>query len=362
MAQPSIFIGSSSEGLEVARAIQYQLRNDASVTVWNEGIFGLSQNYLQSLIDSLDKFNYAILVFTADDTVISRDETSPATRGNVLFELGLFMGKLGRSRTFVVYDTHKRPNVISDLSGVTFAPYDGSNSDASHDGSNSERLLSALGPACFEIRRSLVGAMREDISERPKIQKIDNPSILCASSTQYEAQGFEQDINIIKAAFPQCLVEHQVNSSRLQALLTGNRFDIVHILGFIHPKTGECVLSELEEISEEFYTKIKFGKFVLENVDSIKAEGFANFIKETKARLVVLATCDSLLLAVHLARVTNVIASTDWAKIQDIVKWEESFYSLLAQGRSLSDAFDLAKAATAAPMILLMRSDISFAR
>jgi hypothetical protein len=353
MAQPSIFIGSSSEGLEVARAIQYQLRKEARVTVWNEGVFDLSQNYLQSLIDSLDNFDHAILVFTADDTVISRDETSPATRGNVLFELGLFMGKLGRSRTFVVYDTHKRPNVISDLSGVTFAPY---------DGSNSEDLLSAVGPACFDIRRALVGAMQEDISERPKIQKIDNPSILCASSIQYEAQGFEQDINIIKAAFPQCLVEHQVNSSRLQALLTGNRFDIVHILGFIHPKTGECVLSELEELSEEFYTKIKFGKIVLENVDSIKAEGFANFIKETKARLVVLAMCDSLLLAVHLARVTNVIASTDWAKIQDIVKWEESFYSLLAQGRSLSDAFDLAKAATAAPMILLMRSDISFAR
>lgn len=144
---PSVFIGSSTEGLDVARALQYQLRDVAKVTLWNEGIFWLGQNYLEALTSALDRFNLAILIFRADDTITSRDETSHSTRGNVLFELGLFMGRLGRSRTFVVYDTHKPPRVISDLKGITFAPYDG--------GGSEEDLLTSVGPACFEIRRAI---------------------------------------------------------------------------------------------------------------------------------------------------------------------------------------------------------------
>ena len=41
--KPNIFIGSSSEGLPVARAIQTELVTDAYVPVWNQGVFGLGQ-------------------------------------------------------------------------------------------------------------------------------------------------------------------------------------------------------------------------------------------------------------------------------------------------------------------------------
>jgi len=145
--KPSIFIGSSSEGLEVAQAIQFQLKSDANVTVWNEGLFGLSQNYLQVLTDAVDTFDFAILVFRAEDKIISRGVTSTAARGNVIFELGLFMGRLGPTRTFVVYDNHHKPDVISDLAGISFASYDGSKSDD---------ILSAVGPACFLIRQEII--------------------------------------------------------------------------------------------------------------------------------------------------------------------------------------------------------------
>jgi hypothetical protein len=136
----------SSEGLEVAQAIQYQLRNDAEVVLWNEGVFALSHGYLETLLNTVKQFDYGVFVLRSDDTLVSRGSESGTTRGNVLFELGMFYGHLGRSRTFAVYDSTARPGVISDLHGVSFAPY---------DGSRTSDIVSAVGPACFSIRQEL---------------------------------------------------------------------------------------------------------------------------------------------------------------------------------------------------------------
>ena len=145
-----IFVGSSSEGLPVARAIQQDLSKDASVTVWDEGVLGLGQSALASLVTSLRSFDCAILVFRADDEMISRDNANLVTRDNVLFELGLFMGQLGPKRTFVVYDRAKPAKIMSDLSGITFATYDGTND-----------LPSSVAPACNLIRQEMGAAQVE---------------------------------------------------------------------------------------------------------------------------------------------------------------------------------------------------------
>ena len=144
--KPKVFIGSSSEGLDVARALQFQLADAAEVVLWNEGVFALSQGYLETLISSVKQFDCGIFVLRSDDALVSRGTESRTTRGNVLFELGLFYGNLGQSRTFAVYDSSSRPGVISDLHGISFAPY---------DGSRPNDLASAVGPACYLIRQEL---------------------------------------------------------------------------------------------------------------------------------------------------------------------------------------------------------------
>ncbi|HEX8274205.1 MAG TPA: TIR domain-containing protein [Longimicrobiaceae bacterium] len=119
----SMFVGSSAEGLQIARAIQVGLDYDCEVTLWNQGVFGLGEGTLETLVKLLDRFDFAILVLTPDDLIKSRGESTQAPRDNVLFELGLFMGGIGRDRTFVVHDRTAQLRLPSDLAGVTTATF-----------------------------------------------------------------------------------------------------------------------------------------------------------------------------------------------------------------------------------------------
>ena len=122
--RPSVFIGSSSEGLKIAKTLQVLLQHPCEVTIWSQGVFGLSQGTLESLVNALDAYDFAILVLTADDLVTSRAASASVPRDNVLFELGLFMGGLGRNRTFIVYDRTADLKLPSDLAGVAAATFE----------------------------------------------------------------------------------------------------------------------------------------------------------------------------------------------------------------------------------------------
>src|SRR5262252_1016698 len=100
---PSLFIGSSSEGLVVAQHMQLELELVAEPTIWSQGVFKPSGTTLASLTMQARKFEFAVLVLTPDDLLIKREKQTPFPRDNVLFELGLFVGTLGTERTFIVY-------------------------------------------------------------------------------------------------------------------------------------------------------------------------------------------------------------------------------------------------------------------
>lgn len=143
MARPAVFVGSSSEGLRIAQAIQVCLDPACEVELWTQGIFGLTEGTLESLLLALPRFDFAILVLTADDMVVSRGVEKVSARDNVLFELGLFIGSLGRDRTFILYDRTDPPALPSDLAGLTPATF------FPHTSGN---LVAALGAACTKIQ------------------------------------------------------------------------------------------------------------------------------------------------------------------------------------------------------------------
>lgn len=118
-----VFIGSSSEGLKIAKTLQVLLGRVAKCTIWTQGVFGLSQVTLESLIQATKKSEFAILVLTPDDLTTKRRKKKYMPRDNVVFELGLFMGALGRDKTFLVHSRDKAPDLPTDLAGVSTATF-----------------------------------------------------------------------------------------------------------------------------------------------------------------------------------------------------------------------------------------------
>ena len=144
MNKPSVFIGSSSEGLEFAKAARALLDHDAEITLWNEGFFGLGRTFIETLINALSRFDFAILVLTGDDLVNSREVEAFGPRDNVIFELGLFMGRLGRERTFILHQSNAKLKIPTDLSGMTTPTYEWPREDKAYK--------AAVGAACDSIR------------------------------------------------------------------------------------------------------------------------------------------------------------------------------------------------------------------
>lgn len=93
--KPRLFVASSSEQLDLAHAAQENLDRDAEVTVWDQGIFEPSRNTMASLLDQLDSSDFGLFIFAPDDVTAMRDRTHSTVRDNVIFELGLFAGRLG---------------------------------------------------------------------------------------------------------------------------------------------------------------------------------------------------------------------------------------------------------------------------
>jgi CRP/FNR family cyclic AMP-dependent transcriptional regulator len=142
-AYPKLFIISSTETLDVARAIQAQLEHDVFSAVWNEGAFFAGGYSLEALEKAVVESDFAVAIAQADDIVETRGSRHPTLRDNVLFELGFFMGKLTRYRTILVHQRADGLKLPSDLQGLTLASY--------VPGKGAE-LVSRLGPACTEIR------------------------------------------------------------------------------------------------------------------------------------------------------------------------------------------------------------------
>jgi len=117
-----VFIGSSSEGRHVAKHIQNALEEmGIGAALWSDQ-FAVGEPFVGSLDRILDTCNAAVMVLTPDDRVLRRGATHTVARDNLVYELGLFHGRHGRNRTFVLAtDDMKLP---SDLAGVIYLRFD----------------------------------------------------------------------------------------------------------------------------------------------------------------------------------------------------------------------------------------------
>lgn len=164
MRKPRIFIASAVESLDVADAFNVNLDHQAEVTVWKHG-FSLSQNTIDSLVKMSESVDFAIFIFTPDDVANIRDQQKHAVRDNVVFELGLFTGTLGKERCFIVKPRDTDLHLPTDLLGLTPADYNGDRSDGN--------LEAAVNHPCVLIKKEVanLGLVSQDLEIQKKSRR-----------------------------------------------------------------------------------------------------------------------------------------------------------------------------------------------
>ena len=161
---------------------------------------------------------------------------------------------------------------------------------------------------------------------------VKDPHVLCISSQQYLRLGFENQLQVVLAAFPKDLRHDRVlTSSELQRVIREQqRVDIVHIAAFVCPRSGTLYFSNVSLPSGT-------SDHGDGSPDSISADALAMLFKDAGVRLVVIASGDSLALATTLLSVTNVVAPRDIVTAEGMARWVTTFYATL-KTKSLSDA------------------------
>ena len=167
MPRPSMFIGSSTEGLPVAYALQAELEHDADATTWSQGVFVVGEGGLESLEAQARKCDFAALVLTADDLVDKRGKSANSPRDNVILEVGLFIGVLGRRRVFLVSCRDDELDLPTDLLGITPAQF-----NRRADGN----LRAAIGPAATAVRERIVALGPLHTHVRPELTLTFDPN------------------------------------------------------------------------------------------------------------------------------------------------------------------------------------------
>lgn len=209
-----------------------------------------------------------------------------------------------------------------------------------------QRLASEL----RELEKKYLQARRE-------IETVENPRILCAASEYYSTHsdiGFDADVRILETTFAKCVeVERKLTRKGLRSLLTNEhqKFDILHLVLPVNPDNGDLIFSPIDLSTHKPATL---------SPETMSAEAFAALLLESKTKLVVLATCNALLLGVEVAHVTNMAASDTTISQRAAEEWGECFYSLLAEGKSLFKAFEITKLQSDSPIRAIRHKDVIF--
>lgn len=137
---------------------------------------------LDRLIAKAEGTDFAVLVAAADDVTTSRGDTTSSPRDNVILELGIFLGAIGRERTYVLTPAVglKLP---TDLSGLTRLTY--------HDRPDQD-LAAAVNQAVRQIEDRV-----KELGPRPQIPiengsnavRVDREHVSIGPSEQPPATG-----------------------------------------------------------------------------------------------------------------------------------------------------------------------------
>jgi hypothetical protein len=302
----------------------------------------MGESILNALVKVGELYDFALLVFGQDDSTMMGGETTSTVRDNVLFELGLFMGQMGRERAFWLSPRgSKAPRISSDLNGIMHLQFD---EPATTD---SVALHESLCETRAQVYRQID---RLGVRDDRTILVVPMRKALCLASSQYSEVRFKKDLEYIHTFFSarEVTSEQGVTADHFYDYFSpGRLWDMVH-LGLFVDKENQRMLFDPPSGSGD--------------KDYLGVQAIEGMVKDCGAQLVVIITCDSLKFGEQLARFTNVIAGHQAISPSGALSWAKVFYQALSVGLPLFQAFDKAQDAADPGLVLLARRDIRFLR
>src|SRR5262245_6785827 len=154
--KPKLLLGCSAPERPIALAVKAGLDDLAEVTLWCRGRFDPDAG-LTGLVDASRAFEFAAFVVSSDDLAgrrgTRRDGSDP-----IVLPLGIFLGALGRTRTFLVCTTDLVLALPPDLRGVVVAAYPPARSGAPP----------AVACACAILREQILRLVPGAAPSKPK--------------------------------------------------------------------------------------------------------------------------------------------------------------------------------------------------
>jgi Predicted nucleotide-binding protein containing TIR-like domain len=142
---------------------QGDLRHCSEPELWTNSKFLSQDTPIESLFRTLDEFKLALFVALAEDITTKGGSEHYTMRDNVLFEMGLFLGRHGRKNVFLIAPrglSDAKLQLPTDLTGIQPCYFDASATNLQSAVSSSllelKEALRAFSPkTIFDARRNL---------------------------------------------------------------------------------------------------------------------------------------------------------------------------------------------------------------
>jgi hypothetical protein len=171
-SRPTVFVGSSTPALAIAKEIKRGLSSVADVVVWDTA-FDTGTWLLGGILNRAQQSDFGVFVIRDDDTVRIGRTKYITVRDNVLFEAGVFMGALGPERTILLWPSihgSRKLRLPPDLEGLLrenyVPPRSGRKKPELRSAlSSMRRRIESLGPA-LRSGYNEIAALKQALHER----------------------------------------------------------------------------------------------------------------------------------------------------------------------------------------------------
>jgi len=182
------------------------------------------------------------------------------------------------------------------------------------------------------------------IARQTEDRSVKNPHVVCVTSQQYRELGMANEIETVLASFPEMLQHEIVMSSTELMKVLGSQVEILHIAGYVCPRSGTL-----------FFSRMKLPEGVPDGEEEfIKADALTQMLRRAGTKLVVIASGDSLALRSRVLPVVHVISPQDRISTAQMALWVKEFYRLLWT-KTLAEACEMATMQSGAKMQMMPR-------